>query len=210
MADFSRRDRELRGDDDHYYGGPRAQREDWPRRSFDNNPSDRREGMYEAGGRDFEERLHERGPEEGWWAAHSPMSGERPWYEGEPPHHARFTGGDRGWGERNRSTLVESVKNFFGVGPKGYQRSDERIREEVCEALARHPAVDASDIEVRVKDAHVILTGTVESRLMKRRAEEALDGVWGIEDVRVELTVPRNTDASGELSRAPKGPKLAP
>jgi len=38
-----------------------------------------------------------------------------------------------------------------GRGPKGYQRSDERIREDVCDRLTEHPAIDASEIEVEVK-----------------------------------------------------------
>ena len=40
-----------------YYGGEHYQRQDWRRRACDSNPNDRRLGMYEAGGRDFEERL---------------------------------------------------------------------------------------------------------------------------------------------------------
>lgn len=176
--------------DDLYYGGPRSQREDWDHRAFDGNDFDRQEGMYEAGGRDFDEtfRDYRRPPEggdrnRGWWARHSPLSGGQPWYEARSRHEG----------------FAEKVRNFFGVGPKGYRRTDERIREDVCEALARHPGVDASDIEVRVKDAHVILTGTVENRWMRRQAEDAVDYVPGVEDVRVELTVPRSTESAGEL-----------
>jgi hypothetical protein len=185
--------RDLRGDD-YYYGGAHSQRQDWGYREFDNNTFDRREGMYQAGGRDFDERLLEAYEKDrndpGWWASHSPVSGDRPWYERRPhPHSTSFTGGDRGWGERRYERIVGEVRNFSGVGPKGYRKSDERIREDVCESLARHPGVDASDIEVSVKEGHVTLRGTVPNRWMKRQAEDAVEYVPGVEDVRIDLTV---------------------
>jgi hypothetical protein len=58
-----RNDKDMRGGD-YYYGGARSQREDWDHRAFDNNDFDRREGMYEAGGRDFDERLHDNNPDD--------------------------------------------------------------------------------------------------------------------------------------------------
>jgi hypothetical protein len=80
---------------------------------------------------------------------------------------------------------------FAGRGPRNYRRSDDRIREDVCEALARHPAVDASEIEVRVENGEVVLTGTVEDRQMKRFAEDVAEGVSGVTDVRNEVRVQR-------------------
>lgn len=50
---------------------------------------------------------------------------------------------------------------FAGRGPKGYQRSDERIREDISDRLTEAPDVDASDITVAVSSREVILTGTV-------------------------------------------------
>src|SRR5207248_398600 len=43
-----------------------------------------------------------------------------------------------------------------GRGPRGYQRSDERIREDVCERMCQSGDLDASDIEVRVSNAEEI------------------------------------------------------
>lgn len=81
----------------------------------------------------------------------------------------------------------QSTKNFFGKGPKDYKRSDKKIREEVCEALYRDNSVDASELEVSVKDAEVTLSGTVGERRMKRLAEDCAESISGVSDVRNEI-----------------------
>ena len=78
-----------------------------------------------------------------------------------------------------------------GKGPKGYRRSDERIRDEVCEALAAHGEIDASDIEVSVADGVVSLSGTVPERAMRRAAEDAAHLSPGVRDVDNALKVAR-------------------
>lgn len=85
--------------------------------------------------------------------------------------------------------------SFFGKGPKGYKRSDERIKEEVCETLARNPRIDASDIEVKVEEACVTLSGTVESKEVKRAAEMAIENLSGVEDVKNEIRVKKADDS---------------
>ena len=70
-----------------------------------------------------------------------------------------------------------------GKGPKNYQRSQERIKEDVSEALWWDPDVDASDIEVSVKENRVTLKGHVDSRHAKTRAEAVVENVTGVEDV---------------------------
>lgn len=52
-------------------------------------------------------------------------------------------------------------------GPKGYKLDDSRIEEEVREAFARDHEVNASDVEVKVSEGCVTLTGIVESRMAK-------------------------------------------
>jgi len=86
--------------------------------------------------------------------------------------------------------------NYVGLGPKGYQRSDERIHEEVSDRLTTHPDVDASDIEVRVANGVVTLAGTVEDRHQKRIAEFIAEDVVGVDDVNNELKVRRGFWAS--------------
>jgi hypothetical protein len=98
------------------------------------------------------------------------------------------------WGfERHpHPSLWDRVKGAFtGKGPKNYTRSDERIREDVCDHLAYHPYIDASDIEVVVRDGEVTLTGSVDARMVKRAAEECCEHVRGVRDVHNHLRVKR-------------------
>ena len=88
----------------------------------------------------------------------------------------------------------ESAKSFFGKGPKGFKRSDERIKEDVCEALYHDHSVDASEIEVSVKDCEVTLSGSVSERRMKRMAEDCAESVTGVRDVRNEIRVQSQAD----------------
>jgi osmotically-inducible protein OsmY len=76
---------------------------------------------------------------------------------------------------------------FAGRGPKGYQRSDERIRDDVNEWLTRHPDIDASDIDVIVERCEVTLTGAVEDRRDKRLAEDIAESVPGVNQVHNQL-----------------------
>jgi hypothetical protein len=76
-----------------------------------------------------------------------------------------------------------------GRGPKGYRRSDERIHEDVCERLTEDPFIDASNVEVVVKDGEVTLNGTVSSRGLKRRAEDLAELASGVAHVQNNLRV---------------------
>ena len=81
-----------------------------------------------------------------------------------------------------------------GRGPKNYRRSDDRIREELCDRLMAHPEIDASDIEVEVKEAHVVLRGSVPDRRTKHRAEDVADHVLGALEIDNQLRVRRGED----------------
>lgn len=76
-----------------------------------------------------------------------------------------------------------------GKGPKGYRRSDARILEDVNDRLADDPAIDASDIDVAVKDAEVTLSGHVTDRWEKRRAEDCPERASGVTHVQNNLRV---------------------
>ena len=90
------------------------------------------------------------------------------------------------FGNRYGSDLVHG---FFGKGPKNWDKSDEKIREEVCETLYMNRLVDASDIEVEVRNAEVFLNGWVNSRDEKKEVEECLEALYGIKEIRNELHV---------------------
>ena len=94
---------------------------------------------------------------------------------------------DRGWNIGSSSDR----ESYRGRGPKNYQRSDERIREEICERLTMDHDVDASDIEVAVSEAIVTLSGNVNGRHAKRIAEDISESVRGVKDVQNNLRVNR-------------------
>lgn len=81
-----------------------------------------------------------------------------------------------------------------GRGPKGYARSDARIREDINERLAYDSWVDASEIEVTVTNGDVTLAGNVDGRDARRRAEGIAERVSGVLHVNNNLRVNRNTD----------------
>jgi CBS domain-containing protein len=76
-----------------------------------------------------------------------------------------------------------------GRGPRNYQRSDDRIREDVNERLTDDVRVDASEIEVSVQNREVTLAGTVRDRNERRWAEDIAEAVSGVTHVQNNLRV---------------------
>ncbi len=76
-----------------------------------------------------------------------------------------------------------------GRGPRGYQRSDERIRDDIYERLTAHGLIDATDVECRVANGEVTLTGFVDSRAAKRAAEDVAEEMYGVREVHNQLRV---------------------
>lgn len=89
-----------------------------------------------------------------------------------------------------------------GRGPRGYKRSDERIREDVCDRLMQHDEIDASEIDVTVSGGEVTLQGTVESRQMKHMIENVIDSVHGVQEVHNQLRIKRSQEAGSGDSRS--------
>ena len=69
-------------------------------------------------------------------------------------------------------SLTTGGGGYYGYGPKGYVRTDERIREDVCDRLMGYDRLDCSDIEVTAENGEVTLSGTVASRWAKHAAED--------------------------------------
>lgn len=87
-----------------------------------------------------------------------------------------------------------------GRGPRDYRRADESVYADVCEALTDDSEVDATNIEVSVKDGEVTLSGEVRSREEKRRAEDIADRIAGVRDVHNTLKIYSSMSAPGAES----------
>ena len=129
---------------------------------------------YEAGERDSYRRLGDRqwhgDPQTAWDIEHS----SRPGY-------------------RSIQERMETQQGHRGKGPRSYRRSDERILEDVNNRLYDDPYLNAADIETAVVDGDVTLSGTVDARHAKRRAEDVAESVRGVKNVENRLRVDRVT-----------------
>lgn len=96
----------------------------------------------------------------------------------------------------------EQLHGFRGRGPKNYTRSDERIREDLCERLSDADEIDASNLTVTVNQSVVTLDGEVPHRRMKHWAEDMAESCSGVKDVDNRLRVrgqeSRQTSSTGE------------
>lgn len=102
---------------------------------------------------------------------------------------------------KNLDRSARAHRNFSGVGPKGYKRSDERIEEDVCEALARDQYIDASEIVVAVKDGLVMLSGSVDNREDRFEAEMLVENILGVEDIENNIRVMKQNSPHEYLYR---------
>lgn len=122
-------------------------------------------------------------------------SGADPGYRREPQEYGGYDQEpDARWGRPysgGRAAEGYASGPHAGRGPKGYQRADERNQEDVCERLTKHPAIDASEIEVSVRQGEVTLSGSVESRAIKHLAETMAETVSGVKDIHNQLRVTR-------------------
>lgn len=110
---------------------------------------------------------------------------------GVPPDFGRAGGAfDRIGGWKHGDTGLQRRR-----GPKGYKRSDDRIREDICEHLMNIGRIDSSDVEVSVRDGRVTLTGTVPVRHMKHEIEDIAAQTLGVDDVENNVRVPRADEA---------------
>jgi hypothetical protein len=99
-------------------------------------------------------------------------------------------------GERSQGFPQQQWGGGFGIsyagrGPKGYRRSDERIKEDVSDRLEQHHQIDATEVEVSVVGGTVTLSGTVPDRQMKRLTEDVVEGCPGVREVINQLRIAR-------------------
>ena len=76
-----------------------------------------------------------------------------------------------------------------GRGPKGYQRSDDLLREIICEQLTEDPFIDARNILVEVDRSEVTLRGTVDTREQKYAVEDLIADVAGVTEIHNQLGI---------------------
>jgi osmotically-inducible protein OsmY len=126
---------------------------------------------YGERGREYDRGGYGEGEERGWWDRASDAVAS--WFGDE---------------EAERRRRMDEQRPHRGRGPKGYRRSDERIKEDVNDRLSEG-YIDASEIIVMVENGEVTLTGTVNSRYDKRRAEDIAEYVSGVQNVENRLRV---------------------
>jgi osmotically-inducible protein OsmY len=119
----------------------------------------------------------------------------------------RYNGGVPAWARRERGGYwrqYEAPRSpYAGRGPKDYQRSDDRVREEICDCMTDDPMLDASEITVQVSKGEVTLNGTVTSREQKRRAEDVAERISGVKDVTNQLRVSREANGHNHTAAQP-------
>lgn len=136
------------------------------------------------------ERYNERDDRD--WNRESYRGGEgRGWWDRASDEVASWFGDD----EAERRRRMDEQRQHRGRGPKGYRRSDERIKEDVNDRLSDDYYLDASDVEVMVENTEVTLTGTVRNRSDKRRAEDLAESVSGVTNVENRLRVKQYTSS---------------
>ncbi|MFY9552181.1 MAG: BON domain-containing protein [Thermoanaerobaculia bacterium] len=134
-----------------------------------------------------------------------------------PPAPTRGQGGrmgpgfSGGFGESYGQRMGTGFRQgrFTGKGPKGYKRSDERIKEDVSEALERDGDLDASEIEVVVAYGEVTLEGMVPDRQSKRLAEDLVEDLPGVKQVHNRLRIESGQGTEKETSGSGKGSSSA-
>jgi hypothetical protein len=94
-----------------------------------------------------------------------------------------------------------AMRSHRGLGPKNYSRSDERIREDINERLTDADDIDARGITVEVSNGVATLTGSVEQRWMKHRAEDIAEGCSGVRDVHNQIRVQQQQESAGTTTQ---------
>lgn len=141
---------------------------------------------------DYQSRNWSGGTSGGYGQQSYGRRGDRDWWDRAGDEVASWFGDDDA--QRRRE-----MDRRRGRGPKNYTRSDERIREDVCDRLTDDPLIDASEIDVRVQNQEVTLSGTADSRNERRLAEECAESVSGVKHVQNNIRVQeRGTSQSGQ------------
>ena len=95
---------------------------------------------------------------------------------------------------------------YSGLSPRGYVRSDDRIREEICDELTRRADIDPRRIDVRVVDGEVVLEGDAENATASAAVEEIAARCGGVTTVINRLGVLEKDVPTARRAPAKKDP----
>lgn len=189
-------------------GGYRGEAPDYGDRAYFDRRHERERNYYTDGpGRG--RHGHDQGREHWAYARHpreADRYDDRGWFERARDEVSAWMGDHDAQRRREHDAAIRA--DHRGRGPKGYRRSDERIREDVSDRLTDDGWLDASAIEVVVKDGEVTLSGTVHARDDKRRAELLAESVSGVDNVQNNLRLDRGPEArSGDWTLQGNAPQ---
>lgn len=181
--------------------GPGRHERGYPQASTGDDTDHYGRGQSNSGYRlsDLGERGHEQGPEgRGPYGSRdfdrsAPYAAGRGYYGGQEGRPDTY--GSAGYQQQGKRYWFDESGNdqgrassHRGVGPRGYVRSDERLRELICERLTEAD-LDASDIDVQVNEGTVTLEGSVPDRGTRHQAEDLVDDCGGVKDIQNHLRV---------------------
>jgi len=190
--------RSQRHRDDSSYGyGQSSYRQDRQNQGSYNQGYNYNQGQYGSsgfGGGANEDRswpAHDAGSWRGQQAGNYPGFGQGSGYSGP--------GSGGGWSSSQSDS--QQSRSSQRRGPKGYQRSDERLKEDICERLMQNHQIDAGEITVQVQNGKVSLEGTVPERRMKHSIEDLVDQCMGVKDIDNRLRVSRGEEDAQQGTR---------
>ncbi len=105
--------------------------------------------------------------------------------------------GPRGEAHWPQSSWAEQGHRQQRRGPKGYKRSDERIREDLCERLMHSDFIDSSEVTIDVTAGKVVIDGTVPQRGMKHAIEDMAEATSGVTEVENKVRVQQPGSSGG-------------
>jgi osmotically-inducible protein OsmY len=123
---------------------------------------------------------------------------DRGWWDKTSDEVSSWFGDEDAERRRDRDRIEEGKHR--GKGPKGYNRSDDRIKEDINDRLSDDVYVDASEIEVTVTQGEVTLTGSVNQRNEKRRAEDIAEQVSGVKNVENRIRLSQSASSGDQWS----------
>jgi len=127
---------------------------------------------------------------------------DRGWWDKTRDEVSSWFGDDNADRRRQQDGGQSQQNSHRGRGPKGYTRSDERIKEDINDRLSDDHHIDASNIDVAVTNGEVVLTGSVDDRRAKRHAEDLAEAISGVKNVENRIRVGNENSNSSSAANS--------